>query len=461
MDGKQTTSHWSAVASALKVAVSAWPIVFAAVVAQCFKTFATYKVERGIKLMQLEQLVGSNSFASAIKQPIVLRRLDVYTLVIFVAWCLSPLGSQAIERVQTPAWKEHCQDSTVWYLSRNGVNPVLDKFEDLYKDGNDEGTHMQQITMAFATLFEPNAGPGGESASYFQDSWGNVKTMTLDTFESSVFGVPFFTNQSMFASHFERYEKPWADESPSAQISRNESFTFSLESSYFEFDCGEWSTLSSSEMADNVEIYDLQPSLANYPTYYMAFGWADNIFSSTTSPNILRWGSFNWKTGNHSAPVSSQIEVNKTSVLLPPLRNSSVNYSYIECPIRQVFVAYKVSCSMSELSYMNMGSYTCMYDNGIEELSQDSGTSFFDFTYQFVSAVTPTQYTADNTITPCEYSCLSSCFSVFYRALLLISFTIQLRDLLQVAERSTTHCSMTLICLSTPKSIPHTLIGTT
>ena len=36
---------------AITVAASAWPIVFAAIVAQSLKMYAAYKVERGIKLV--------------------------------------------------------------------------------------------------------------------------------------------------------------------------------------------------------------------------------------------------------------------------------------------------------------------------------------------------------------------------------------------------------------------------
>ena len=75
--------------TAISVAVSAWQIVFAAVVAQAFKTYATWRVERGIKLMDLEELVGSNSFANVMKQPILLRRLTLLTPIIFITWCLS------------------------------------------------------------------------------------------------------------------------------------------------------------------------------------------------------------------------------------------------------------------------------------------------------------------------------------------------------------------------------------
>jgi hypothetical protein len=39
------------VEQAIKIAVTAWPIVFAAIVAQSLKALATYRVERGIRLM--------------------------------------------------------------------------------------------------------------------------------------------------------------------------------------------------------------------------------------------------------------------------------------------------------------------------------------------------------------------------------------------------------------------------
>jgi hypothetical protein len=36
---------------AIKLAITAWPIIFAAILAQSLKAFATYRVERGIRLM--------------------------------------------------------------------------------------------------------------------------------------------------------------------------------------------------------------------------------------------------------------------------------------------------------------------------------------------------------------------------------------------------------------------------
>jgi hypothetical protein len=52
IDGEPSQSMEAmAIQNALQVAVSVWPVTFAAIVAQSLRTYATYKVERGIRLM--------------------------------------------------------------------------------------------------------------------------------------------------------------------------------------------------------------------------------------------------------------------------------------------------------------------------------------------------------------------------------------------------------------------------
>lgn len=46
MKDKLTSSRWHVMPEVIKVGISAWPIVFAAVVAQVFKAYATWRVER-------------------------------------------------------------------------------------------------------------------------------------------------------------------------------------------------------------------------------------------------------------------------------------------------------------------------------------------------------------------------------------------------------------------------------
>ncbi|CAK7212230.1 hypothetical protein SBRCBS47491_001387 [Sporothrix bragantina] len=421
MNGKLVGSHWDAVANALKIAVSAWPIVFAAVVAQCFKTYATYKVERGIKLMQLEQLVGSSSFASALKQPIMLRRLDVYALVIFVAWCLSPIGGQAIVRVISSDWKQNCVDSKVWYLSRNGINPVMDSTGDYFSDGNDLGTHQQQAAMIFATVFNPYPGIGGTKSNFYQDSWGNPQTPVNLTYgTSSVFGVPFFLTDSLFfadavpdyyaKSPLSTFTYDGGNEGNAASL-RNESFKFPITTSYFAFDCGDWQTLTSAEMADKVINYNLLPVSTVSPTFYMGFGWTDEELSTGSfaqghpRPDMLRWGSFNWLTSDPTKAPVEVIQVNTTeSSNSAPLSNGTAEYSYIECPLRQDFLIFNVTCVITQMDFDDDSTYTCDVEYATKNITAttQNSTRFFDFTSYFVDAVKPSSYSTENTISPFE-----------------------------------------------------------
>ncbi|CAK7234221.1 hypothetical protein SEUCBS140593_008868 [Sporothrix eucalyptigena] len=421
MNGRLVGSHWDSVSDAIKFAVSVWPIVFAAVVAQCFKTYATYKVERGIKLMQLEQLVGSNSFASAIKQPLLLRRLDLYTLAIFAAWCLSPIGSQALVRVQTAKWTQSCTNSTMWYLSRNGINPVFDAITDgYYKDNNDDGTHLQQATITFNALFDP-VPAGDPSTHYYQDTWGNPQTIKKNGYASSVFGTPYFMTDSMFyaADNAAYYGNTPITQAlnknyPEDTTMQSESFEFPIRSSYFSFECDSWQVLSSGDMADKIDHYTLESTdtlTVTTPTYYMAFGYTDDEMESgwdddpANSPTMMRWGSFNWPYNNANYTSSELLQINDTYPTYAPFSNSTITYSYTECAMEQVYIEYNVSCSITAENYVYGASYECYSKTEtIKNLtgSAENHTNFYPFTLDFIDAVKPTQYTSFTTITPFE-----------------------------------------------------------
>ena len=107
----------AAIIEANTAAVSIWPIVFAAVLAQSLRIFASYKVERGLRLMTLEQLISSHSVASAIKQPFFLRRINLLSIVILCVWSLSPLAGQAILRMSSGPGK--CKWSDYYNISRH------------------------------------------------------------------------------------------------------------------------------------------------------------------------------------------------------------------------------------------------------------------------------------------------------------------------------------------------------
>jgi hypothetical protein len=108
--------------------------------------------------MELEQLIGTNSFGNAIKQPFLLRRLDLLTLLLFFVWCLSPLGSQALQRVY---WTEYDiidvpGNTTMRVLDMTRPNQLFNSQNqtDSFKN-MDFTTQLQLISSYYSTTFLP------------------------------------------------------------------------------------------------------------------------------------------------------------------------------------------------------------------------------------------------------------------------------------------------------------------
>lgn len=56
------TKYGNGTNQALQIAISVWPIIFAGIVAQSLRAYATYKVERGVQLMvSLSRTRSSNA----------------------------------------------------------------------------------------------------------------------------------------------------------------------------------------------------------------------------------------------------------------------------------------------------------------------------------------------------------------------------------------------------------------
>ncbi|MCJ1395073.1 hypothetical protein MMC18_007954, partial [Xylographa bjoerkii] len=114
-----------AMTEAIKGAVTAWPIIFAAILAQSLKTFASYKVERGLRLMTLEQLISSHSVGAAIKQPFFLRNVNGLAIALLCLWSLSPLASQALQRMSYLDFVSNNATISVPYLDTTGSNSIF------------------------------------------------------------------------------------------------------------------------------------------------------------------------------------------------------------------------------------------------------------------------------------------------------------------------------------------------
>ncbi|MCJ1383335.1 hypothetical protein MMC17_006448 [Xylographa soralifera] len=172
LNGKDSSSFMgSAMTEAIKISVTLWPIIFAAIAAQSLKMFASYKIERGLRLMTLEQLISSHSVASAIKQPFFLRRIDWLSAALLCLWSLSPLASQALQRMSYVDGDSTNGTTTVIYLDTTGSNFVFDV---------DAPYAAQFFPAEIQGLYTTSLMASNETQESPRDSWENIKIPILE-----------------------------------------------------------------------------------------------------------------------------------------------------------------------------------------------------------------------------------------------------------------------------------------
>jgi hypothetical protein len=166
----QPESDWSdKVVSATRIAPSLFPILFSAVLGNALKVWAHFKVERGSTLGSLEQLMGSQTVASAIKSIYVLRAFGLYTMILLPLWAFNPLGSQASFR--SVYLREEFQAGTRPYsFQNNSLDYEID--QSALGSGSGWQSSMPMVRSLYgAALFAPDAGAqySNGSSSGFKD----------------------------------------------------------------------------------------------------------------------------------------------------------------------------------------------------------------------------------------------------------------------------------------------------
>lgn len=252
---------------AITVAASAWPIVFAAVVAQSLKMYAAYRVERGIRLMTLEQLISSPSVGGAIKQPFMLRTLNWTTFALFFIWALSPLAGQAILRMSDVVPTQASVESLVPYFSSESF--------DIDGKGNSVWIHNpwsapNKTTLGTAILTATIL-DYTQNENFNHDIYNNLRTPLLQNdfaFNFSELGSDGATAfASLLGSPYWINDEGYADQNTS----------FSLNASYFTFDCSPFQQVDA--FGEELRRYNLALSLAQP----MAFSALNNTVWTYTN----------------------------------------------------------------------------------------------------------------------------------------------------------------------------------
>ncbi|CAJ0548519.1 Ff.00g021320.m01.CDS01 [Fusarium sp. VM40] len=101
LDGQTRSLYGERVLELTRLSPSLYPILFAAIAGRFYKNLARWYLEQpgGVRLAVLEQLFGSQSFATAFERVFLVHTHVFLSVLILATWALSPLGGQSSSRI--------------------------------------------------------------------------------------------------------------------------------------------------------------------------------------------------------------------------------------------------------------------------------------------------------------------------------------------------------------------------
>ncbi|KAH7149274.1 hypothetical protein B0J13DRAFT_551056 [Dactylonectria estremocensis] len=323
----RTTKDVPGIASFLRqfsnLSPTAVPILFAYIVGRAIKTFAHWRLHHGERIGKLDLLYGSTTVISTVTTISDYGEFSLLALALVVVWALSPLGAQSALRVLSFRPGREVAFTTVLYF--NMSTPFPDTFE-----GASFGSYSAPIISSFiSSISAPNT-----TKQSSLDSWGNIKVPVLE----------------LLPGYKGRTSRDWvsinrigdgADEItyssligiPVAGVPSSTNSTFTIETSYTNFDCGTLRAVPNVTTAWR----EMKSDSADC--------W-DNAYSmcmSTMSWGYLATIPFPQGWANASEPRCSDPSPSIREVLYLGWENES-NGTYASCSVNTSYVELQVEC---------------------------------------------------------------------------------------------------------------------
>ncbi|KIX09675.1 uncharacterized protein Z518_00756 [Rhinocladiella mackenziei CBS 650.93] len=193
-----TDSKTDFIKQATSTASTLFTILFAAVLGSSLKRFATWRLERGIRLGLLEQIMQSRTVFQAVTTQLSFRAFNLTALILLISWTFSPLGSQASLRLISTGTELTTDTGLVSYVDTI-TNQVFDSVS-----GVDSLLTALKPTYVSSVL-GPNSTKSGtmdlwgavripwlvENAEKDADGWTNLSKSNLtEGSYTSLVGVP-------------------------------------------------------------------------------------------------------------------------------------------------------------------------------------------------------------------------------------------------------------------------------
>ncbi|OAX81121.1 hypothetical protein ACJ72_04542 [Emergomyces africanus] len=216
--------EWSYLQVGMKTAVTTFPIIFAAVMGRLTRNLATWRLERGISLGHLEQLLGSSSVFGTFSTQVLMGSFNMLAIGLLCLWALSPLGGQSSLHIVKTIPSVSITSKEIYTFNTEISSPFNAMRQPLAFVG------PQLNGLYITSLMAP---PDTKSSP--TDIWGNLKVPLMSHLASN------HTANETGWYNFDAFAEDIAYSSligiPIGGLPWNGNTTFTMESSYFDNDC--------------------------------------------------------------------------------------------------------------------------------------------------------------------------------------------------------------------------------
>lgn len=358
MRGKPVSSSWSSVAHLVETAAAIWPIVFATTVAQCFKAGIVFRMYSGTN--------GGGTKAST-KRTFTLPRLEASCLLVFLIWCLSPIGPQAAVHMYGTTQETLQDHRDVLYVDNTGYNQVWAPNSANELSPTSRSELIQAISAKYTrSLSQDNVNNGfNEPASIYSPP--------KSTFVGSIVSVPGSIDDAALPRGIRSRRELVSNIHEGVSIAADfEALNFSMTTSAFDFKCGDW-TLMTRQLADDTSSEQIYYSASQ--TLGLSMPGHDDM---ATRPTV-RFVSLNRKSISNTTTLRRRRRDTLNATILAV---DQWQYSSISCSYEQVFYTVPMQCSRDD----STGRRTCVQSAAAQLIPADEtlNTPLSDFALDFV-----------------------------------------------------------------------------
>ncbi|RTE83353.1 hypothetical protein BHE90_002162 [Fusarium euwallaceae] len=369
LDGSEASetsfAKWN---NATTVLGTLFPIVFASTVGRFVYEVARWKLEQGVTLGTLEQLLGSQTVGSTVLTHAKLCFMNPLAAGLLFIWIFSPLGGQSLLRILSSRLEPVVQNSTIVHFDSDAASMLAHPSPTTEDGGSASEELMRYLGNWYSALLLAPLTIKTDG----MDLWGNVK-------------VPFLSEES---NHSNWSQVSWSPDPeyfsslagyPVSNVSMGNS-TFSMQTSYLQLNCSKqqrraWDFVYNMTSLEN--FFEWDNVTYQNGTIYGARDWTgtstawnfgvdrfvDPFWLNTSLlSERLDWGRpyttafrrpfiFENETGIESRPGNLFFD----SQIITGGRGEQVPFYTVaaECEMKQKYIESRVSCSRSSTTPQN------------------------------------------------------------------------------------------------------------